>query len=167
MARFLIKIAKFRPLEIILPDVLGSWHFVTWDNFRCTLRIWCPFYSMINRKAFLNLMTSCRLRELGGYIPTLCIYIYCLGIEYDFKYSPTELDTCIEYFILFIAAECWFFRISSGPTQDYWQLQWRKDYRYFRVSVWANRSPKRQWKMKGSPSSWKKSSARYFSCFEN
>ena len=46
---FLIKIAKFRPLEIILADVLESWNFVTWDNFRCTLRIWCPFYSMINR----------------------------------------------------------------------------------------------------------------------
>ena len=26
---FLIKIAKFRPLEIILPDVLESWDFVT------------------------------------------------------------------------------------------------------------------------------------------
>ena len=39
---FLWKIAKFRAPQIIPPNVLKSWNFVTEDNLRCTIRIWCP-----------------------------------------------------------------------------------------------------------------------------
>ena len=42
---FLGKITKFRPLEIMLPK---SWNFVTWDNFRCTIRNRFSFYSRMN-----------------------------------------------------------------------------------------------------------------------